>query len=58
MKSVGSYGSLSPLLFMMKMTVWYLVNNLIRVMTVVILVEISLFFIDMNSEVWFLLWLS
>jgi hypothetical protein len=43
---------------MMKMTVWYLVNNLIRVMTVVILVEISLFFIDMNSEVWFLLWLS
>jgi len=58
MKSVGSYGSLSPLLFMMKMTVWYLVSNLIRVMTAVILVEISLFFIDMNSEVWFLLWLS
>jgi hypothetical protein len=58
MKSVGSYGSLSPQLFMMKMTVWYLVSNLIRVMTAVILVEISLFFIDMNSEVWFLLWLS
>jgi hypothetical protein len=58
MKSMGSYGSLSPLLFMMKMTVWYLVSNLIRVMTAVILVEISLFFIDMNSEVWFLLWLS
>jgi hypothetical protein len=58
MKSVGSYGSLSPLLFMMRMTVWYLVSNLIRVVTAVILVEISLFFIDMNSEVWFLLWLS
>jgi hypothetical protein len=58
MKSVGSYGSLSPLLFTVKMTVWYLVSNLIRVMTAVILVEISLFFIDMNSEVWFLSWLS
>jgi hypothetical protein len=58
MKSVGSYGRLSLLLFMMKITVWYLVSNLIRVMTAVILVEISLFFIDMNSEVWFLLWLS
>jgi hypothetical protein len=58
MKSVGSYGSLSLLLFMMKMTVWYLVSNLIRVMTAIILVEISLFFIYMNSEVWFLLWLS
>jgi len=56
MKSMGSYGSVSPLPFMMKMMVWYFVSNLIRVMTIVICVEIFLFFIDMNSEVWFLLY--
>ncbi len=56
MKSVGCYGSLSPLLFMMKVMVWYFVSNLIKVMTAIILVEISLFFIDMNNEVWFLLY--
>jgi len=54
MKSVGTYGSLSPLLFMMKMMVWYFVHNLIKVMTAIILMEISLFFINMNNEVWFL----
>jgi len=56
MKSMGNYGSLSPLLFMMKMMVWYFVNNLIKVMIAIILVDISMFFIDMNSEVWFLLY--
>jgi hypothetical protein len=56
MKLVGSYGNLFPLLFMMKMMVWYFVSNLIKVITIVILVEISLFFIDMNNEVWFLLY--
>jgi hypothetical protein len=54
MKLVGTYGSLSPLLFMMKMMVWYFVHNLIKVMTVIILMEIYLFFINMNNEVWFL----
>ncbi len=56
MKSMGNYGSLFPLLFMMKMMVWYFVNNLIKVMIAIILVDISMFFIDMNSEVWFLLY--
>jgi len=56
MKSVGNYGSLSPLLFMMKMMVWYFVRNLTKVMTTIILVEIFLFFINMNNEVWFLLY--
>jgi hypothetical protein len=54
MKSVGNYGSLSPLLFMMKMMVWYFVRNLTKVMTTIILVEIFLFFINMNNEVWVL----
>jgi hypothetical protein len=49
-----NYGNLSPLLFTMKMMVWYFVSNLIKVMTIIILVEIFLLFIDMNSEVWFL----
>jgi len=39
---------------MVKMMVWYFVSNLIRIMTIIILVEISMFFIDMNNEVWFL----
>jgi hypothetical protein len=56
MKCVVNYGCLSPLLFMMKMMVWYFVSKFIKVMTIVILVEISLFFIDTNSEVWFLLY--
>ncbi len=56
MKSVGCYGSLFPLLFMMKMMVWYFESDLIRVIIANILVEIYLFFIDMNREVWFLLY--
>jgi hypothetical protein len=56
MKSMANYGNLSPLLFMTKMMVRYFVSNFIRVMTIIILVEIFLFFIDMNSEVWFLLY--
>jgi len=53
MKSMGCYRSLSPLLFMMKMMVWYFVSKFIKVMTDIIIVDISMFFIDMNSEVWF-----
>ncbi len=52
----GYYGNLFPLLFMIKMMVWYFVSNLIRIMIVVNLVEISMFFIDMNNDVWFLLY--